>query len=226
METLLNREQRERSFKELMLFDIPQPDGGVKKVDFSTYGERGDLAFAVGDTDSPFEREVYEAYWVAESGIFLQVASAWLEQRTEAERHDDVAKLRELLAGVETVAMPTVYGEGQFGGAKAVHAELDKITTPEGERQQYPTSTHGPSDYFVVDSTSKTGVEMRFGIESNDEFRHCDFTVPSDGLWQVMGGMIGRSYSTEDRVYSARTRFATKEYIETLESVLNYLPQQ
>ncbi len=197
---------REQAYREKLLFDIPQPSGEIAQLDFSTYGERGDVAFEV-TKQGQAKPERYYAYWTAESGMFLQIAAAWLQVRSPEQRRQDADALGEFLRDVEMVAEPTDQGEGKFSQYR-LRTELNQP----GAREEYPMFGGSQDDVFVVDTSDSEEAVLQIDRDWDGERRRYDVIIPADHLWQVMAGMIGRSYSVEGRSYPTRTRFSTAEY--------------
>lgn len=194
--------EHESRYHELLQFDAVQPDGHTVRLDVSAGGDMGDFAMRATRPGTA-QPEYYYAYWTAERSIFVQLVRLWQSHRQEL-LHEDIARIRDLLASIESVAVATEVGEGKFGN-------IDIYSNDENGTKCYPM--HGD------------GIEMLcIAQTANGAYIYTDdrgITVSYSQLWHLIAGMIGRSYNEEGDTFPRRTRYPTSRYLEAFRTLLD-----
>lgn len=189
--------------KQVPIFEVPQPDGAVVTLDFTTVGPFGDFAFTarVPTADGTVRERIYGAYHTQEPLIFVQILQHWARLAEPAGiltglEHAD-AVLGDLTEGLE----PTAQSENDF------RSLLPRYVEPLAVMDLLPAD-HEHADEGggrIVLSPRRT--DLRWISQRRPR---TTFTVPPSQLWTFVVGMMWRTYNG-DRLPLSRLNTATYE---------------
>lgn len=190
---------------DVFVFELPQADGSIVKIDLSIWGEFGDLAFFAN-------KEYFSAYWTAESTIFVD-----LLQRLSSRPAEELPRIKELIERhliqlSEDGYGPTTEGEG------IISEDTVRMLTkePVESSRVYPMFGGGDAT-LAIDISQDDGVHMTSNRAWDDGMRKIyEFVIPDSELWRFVAGMVARSFSKDGEKRPALTRYATTEFNNAL----------
>lgn len=190
------------------VYRVRQPDGTRVTVDLTTPGTFGDLAFTMRSSRGTVQ---FSAYHTGETAIFVDALTRYLTDHTLEQRRACIGLVRDELARLTTGRPATQRGEDKF-----TNLQLNTIGRPVGPTEtafgKYRTSG---SDSDLVLTPTTDGLDIAL-VADVGQVR--SFSWPAETLWQLLAGMIWRSYAEPGDDFSLLSRVPTSEYVAALEA--------
>lgn len=173
--------------KQAPIFEVPQPDGAVVTLDFTTVGPFGDFAFTarVPAPDGTLTERIYGAYHTQEPLIFVQILQHWAR----------VAEPADILTGLEHA--DGALGDLTEGLEPTAQSENDFRLLLRGYVEPLAVVDFLPTDH---EHTDEGGGRIVLSPRGNDlawisqRRPRAAFTLPPSQLWTVVVGMMWRTY--------------------------------
>lgn len=192
----------------LPIYRVAQPTGRDVAADLTTPGVFGDLTFTTHSGDRTTQ---FSAYHTGETAIFIDVLSRYLAHQSVEERRNSLDTVRAEVARVTADRVATERGEDSFTRQQleALRRPAEAATPPVG---RYRTSGDG-CDLVLTPTTN--GFDI--ALESDDGATRV-FSWPTEMLWQLIAGIIWRSYAEPDDDFSMLSRVPTSEFLNALQA--------
>jgi hypothetical protein len=175
--------------KELPTFAVPQSDGTIVTLDFTTPGPFGDFAFTARMTgaDGTLRERIYGAYHTDEAAIFVEILQHWAR----------VAHPGDILAGLDRadavrrfltdLLEPTTQSENDFGDL------LRRGIEPLAVMNFLPTDHEHSDERGDTIALSPRGSDL---VWISPHTPRTTFSVPPSHLWVFVTGMMWRTYDS------------------------------
>ncbi len=208
--------ERKQRFKDLLVFEVMQPDGRQLSVDMSAPGGYGDFAFTTRPTDRPGGREHFFMYWLSEMELFLQLFKRMATERGMGAFEQDIEHIRGIMRELCAAGChETTQGQGRVDAY-----DIRGIMRPEGGSQRVYRMFSGGDDRLIVDTTGPITC-LRVDREWDEgQRKQVDLYLPDEVLWRFVSGMIGRSFTTDGGEYVQLTRFSTAVYMDAMSQAM------
>lgn len=189
------------------VYRVRQPGGHSVTVDLSTLGTFGDFAFTVRSSRGTVR---FSAYHTGETAIFVDALTRYLSELTLEQRQASLCAIREELDRITAGRTMTERGEDKF-----TTLQLDMLGRPvdptESTFRTYRTS--GGSDLVLTSTADALDIAL---VSDDGEVR--SFSWPVETLWQLLAGMVWRSYAEPGDDFSLLSRIPTAEYLAALQA--------
>lgn len=173
--------------RSLPIFEIPQPDGRIVVLDFTTPGSFGDFSFTarVPQADGTVRERIYGAYHTDEAAIFVEILQHWARVVHPDEIRAGLDRAHAVLGFLTDGLEPTTLSENDVGNI--LHRDIE----PLAEMDFIPAEHEHSDERGDVIVLAPRGADLHW-ISRRDP--STTFAVPPTHLWVFVTGMMWRTY--------------------------------